>query len=55
MAVPAAVGTVGAAAVSAAKMAAKSVVGVPVQREFEADVRIWLKAMLWACERPPWT
>jgi len=46
VAVAAVLGTEGAAFVSDAKMAAKSAVGVPVHKMFEAEVRIWLKAML---------
>ena len=46
MDVPAVLATTGCASVREAKMAAKSVVGVPVQRMFEADVNICEKAML---------
>jgi hypothetical protein len=55
MPVPTVLGTETLASLSELKMAAKSVVGVPVHRIFEADVKICEKAALWDGERPPWT
>lgn len=55
MPVPAVVGTFTLASLRELKMAAKAVVGVPVQRMFEADDRICEKAALCDGERPPWT